>query len=91
MFFWIITELLNQINKFSKELIIQNTLHTNAEMGSISKKGRIFLGKRIGPKSARRARKPLNEDWTVGRILNRYFVDKRKNYRHKKLKNNGNF
>lgn len=87
MFFWTITELLNQINKFSKELIIQNTLHTNAEMGSISKKGRIFLGKRIGPKSARRARKPLNEDWTVGRILNRYFVDKRKN-RHKKLKNN---
>ena len=79
------------MNKFSKELIIQNILHTNVEMASISKKGRIFLGKRIGPKTARRARKPLNEDWTTGRILNRYFVDKRKNHRDKKLRSNGNF
>jgi hypothetical protein len=48
-------------------------------MGGISKKGRIFLGKRIGPKSARRARKPLSEDWTTGRVLNRHFVNRRKN------------
>lgn len=56
-------------------------------MGSVSKKGRIFLGKRIGPKSARRARKPLSEDWTTGRVLNRYFVDKRKNNKFKRLRN----
>ena len=47
-------------------------------MGGISKKGRIFLGKRIGPKSARRARKPLSEDWVTGRVLNRHLVNKRK-------------
>ncbi|MFB5598903.1 MAG: hypothetical protein ACE5SW_01565 [Nitrososphaeraceae archaeon] len=56
-------------------------------MGSVSKKGRIFLGKRIGPKSARRARKPLSEDWTTGRVLNRYFVDKRKNNKFRRLRN----
>jgi hypothetical protein len=60
-------------------------------MGRISKKGRIFLGKRIGPKSARRARKPLSEDWTTGRILNRYYVNKRKNNKPRKLRNPRHF
>ena len=48
-------------------------------MGKIAKKGRLFLGKRIGPQSARRARKPLNEDWITGNIPNRHYVNKRRN------------
>ena len=48
-------------------------------MGKIAKKGRLFLGKRIGPKSARRARKPLSEDWITGNIPNRHYVNKRRN------------
>ena len=47
-------------------------------MGKISKKGRIFLGKRLGPQSARRARKPLDKDWITGTVLNRHYVNKRK-------------
>jgi hypothetical protein len=50
-------------------------------MGKIAKKGRIFLGKRIGPQSARRARKPLSEDWITGNIPNRHYVNKRRNRR----------
>jgi len=48
-------------------------------MGKIAKKGRLFLGKRIGPQSARRARKPLSEDWITGNIPNRHFVNRRRN------------
>jgi hypothetical protein len=48
-------------------------------MGKIAKKGRLFLGKRIGPQSARRARKPLSEDWITGNIPNRHYVNKRRN------------
>ena len=48
-------------------------------MGKIAKKGRLFLGKRIGPPSARRARKPLSEDWITGNVPNRYYVNKRRN------------
>jgi hypothetical protein len=38
-------------------------------MGSIAEKGRVFLGKKGSrlPKSARRARKPLQKDWVTGR------------------------
>ena len=48
-------------------------------MGKIAKKGRLFLGKRIGPQSARRARKPLSEDWITGNIPNRHYVNRRRN------------
>jgi hypothetical protein len=48
-------------------------------MGKIAKKGRLFLGKRVGPQSARRARKPLSEDWITGSVPNRYYVNKRRN------------
>ena len=48
-------------------------------MGKIAKKGRLFLGKRLGPQSARRARKPLSEDWITGNIPNRHYVNKRRN------------
>ena len=57
-------------------------------MGKVAKKGRIFLGKRIGPRSARRARKPLSEDWLTGVIPNRHFVNKKRNKRPQKREKN---
>ncbi|HEX7142585.1 MAG TPA: hypothetical protein VF222_08915 [Nitrososphaeraceae archaeon] len=57
-------------------------------MGKIAKKGRLFLGKRIGPKSARRARKPLSIDWITGNIPNRHYVNKRRNRKIISRKNN---
>ena len=37
------------------------------EMGKILKKGKLFLGKGRLPRSARRARKPLQNDWITGK------------------------
>ncbi|MDQ3838563.1 MAG: hypothetical protein M3297_04770 [Thermoproteota archaeon] len=38
-------------------------------MGSVSKCGKLYLGKRGSrlPKNARRSRKPLQKDWITGR------------------------
>jgi hypothetical protein len=36
-------------------------------MGKILKKGKLFLGKGRLPRSARRARKPLQNDWITGK------------------------
>ncbi|HYZ94950.1 MAG TPA: hypothetical protein VE566_04265 [Nitrososphaeraceae archaeon] len=38
-------------------------------VGPISKRGKLYLGKRGGrlPKNARRSRKPLQKDWITGR------------------------
>jgi hypothetical protein len=37
-------------------------------MGSITKKGKLYLGKNGGrlPRNARRSRKPLQKDWVTG-------------------------
>jgi len=38
-------------------------------MGTIAKKGKLYLGKKGNrlPKNARRSRKPLQRDWVTGR------------------------
>jgi hypothetical protein len=55
-------------------------------MGKVLKKGKLFLGKGRLPRSARRARKPLQDDWITGKPwITKGSKDEEKKKKRKKL------